>query len=257
MDALTHLAQGFGVLLQLKYLGFCLAGVLVGQIIGALPGIGPSAAIAILLPLTFGGDATGSIIMFAGIYYGAQYGGTFTSVLVSIPGESSTVMTSLDGYQMARNGRAGAALGMAAIASFFAGTVGTLGLDAAGAAARRGCAVLRAARVFRAGPRRPHLAVAGRRRPGEGPDDGARRLDDRHDRRRSAGREHAVHVRPAVADGRHRFPRACGGAVRCRRSAGERRAGAGTAQGRAHDPQADADVCATGSRAAGPSCAAR
>ena len=128
MDALEHLAQGFQVLLQLKYLGFCLAGVLVGQVIGALPGIGPSAAIAILLPLTFGGDATGSIIMFAGIYYGAQYGGTLTSVLVSIPGESSTVMTSLDGYQMARNGRAGAALGMAAIASFFAGTVGTLGL---------------------------------------------------------------------------------------------------------------------------------
>ena len=128
MDALAHLAQGFGVLLQLKYLGFCLAGVLVGQVIGALPGIGPSAAIAILLPLTFGGDATGSIIMFAGIYYGAQYGGTLTSVLVSIPGESSTVMTSLDGYQMARKGRAGAALGMAAIASFIAGTVGTLGL---------------------------------------------------------------------------------------------------------------------------------
>ncbi len=124
------------MLLQLRYFGFCLAGVLVGQIIGALPGIGPSAAIAILLPLTFGGDATGSIIMFAGIYYGAQYGGTLTSILVSIPGESSTVMTSLDGYQMARKGRAGAALGIAAIGSFFAGTVGTLGLDAAGAAAR-------------------------------------------------------------------------------------------------------------------------
>ena len=125
---IDHLAHGFGVLLQLKYFGFCLAGVLVGQIIGALPGIGPSAAIAILLPLTFGGDATGSIIMFAGIYYGAQYGGTLTSILVSIPGESSTVMTSLDGYQMARKGRAGAALGIAAIGSFFAGTVGTLGL---------------------------------------------------------------------------------------------------------------------------------
>jgi putative tricarboxylic transport membrane protein len=128
MEALTHLAHGFAVLLQLKYFGFCLAGVLVGQIIGALPGIGPSAAIAILLPLTFGGDATGSIIMFAGIYYGAQYGGTLTSILVSIPGESSTVMTSLDGYQMARKGRAGAALGIAAIGSFFAGTIGTLGL---------------------------------------------------------------------------------------------------------------------------------
>src|SRR5918995_3433243 len=128
MEALTHLAQGFGALLQLKYLGFCVAGVLVGQIIGALPGIGPSAAIAILLPLTFGGDATGSIIMFAGLYYGAQYGGTLTSVLVSVPGESSTVMTSIDGYQMALQGRAGPALGIAAIGSFIAGTLGTLGL---------------------------------------------------------------------------------------------------------------------------------
>lgn len=128
MDAFIHLAHGFGVLLQFKYFVFCLAGVLVGQVIGALPGIGPSAAIAILLPLTFGGDATGSIIMFAGIYYGAQYGGTLTSILVSIPGESSTVMTSLDGYQMARQGRAGQALGIAAIGSFVAGTAGTLGL---------------------------------------------------------------------------------------------------------------------------------
>jgi putative tricarboxylic transport membrane protein len=128
MDALAQLAHGFGLLLQLKYFAFCVAGVLVGQVIGALPGIGPSAAIAILLPLTFGGDATGSLIMFAGIYYGAQYGGTLTSVLVSIPGESSTVMTSLDGYQMARQGRAGAALGIAAIGSFIAGTLATLGL---------------------------------------------------------------------------------------------------------------------------------
>ena len=145
-------------LLQLKYLGFCLAGVLVGQVIGALPGIGPSAAIAILLPLTFGGDATGSIIMFAGIYYGAQYGGTLTSVLVSIPGESSTVMTSLDGYQMARKGRAGAALGIAAIGSFIAGTVGTLGLMLLAPALARSRAVLRAARVFRARAGRPHRA---------------------------------------------------------------------------------------------------
>lgn len=128
MDALTHLAHGFELLLQLKYFGFCLAGVLIGQAIGALPGIGPSAAIAILLPLTFGGDATGSIIMFAGIYYGAQYGGTITSVLVNIPGESSSVMTCVDGYQMARQGRAGAALGIAAIGSFIAGTMSTLGL---------------------------------------------------------------------------------------------------------------------------------
>ena len=102
--------------------------MLLGQIVGVLPGIGPAAAIALLLPITFGMDATGAIIMFAGIYYGSQYGGTLTSVLISVPGESSTVMTAVDGYQMALQGRAGAALGISAIGSFIAGTIGTFGL---------------------------------------------------------------------------------------------------------------------------------
>jgi len=128
MEALGHLAQGFAIVFTPTNLLFCFLGVLLGQAIGALPGIGPSAGIAILMPLTFGGDPIAATIMFAGIYYGAQYGGTITSVLVSIPGESSTVMTSIDGYQMARKGRAGAALGMAAIGSFVAGTLGTVGL---------------------------------------------------------------------------------------------------------------------------------
>jgi putative tricarboxylic transport membrane protein len=131
MDILASLLHGFAVALTAKYMLFCLLGVLLGQIIGVLPGIGPSAGIALLLPLTFGGDPIGSTIMFAGIYYGAQYGGTITSVLISIPGESSTVMTCLDGYQLARQGRAGAALGIAAIGSFIAGTLGTIGLMAA------------------------------------------------------------------------------------------------------------------------------
>ena len=128
MDVFDQLMHGFAVLFQVKYLAFCLLGVLLGQLVGALPGIGPSAGIAVLLPLTFGADPTASIIMFAGIYYGAQYGGTITSVLVSIPGESTTVMTSIDGYQLARQGKAGLALGMSAIASFIAGTLGTVGL---------------------------------------------------------------------------------------------------------------------------------
>src|SRR5687768_5884230 len=106
----------------------CFLGVLMGQMVGVLPGIGPAAAIALLLPLTFGADPTSAIILFAGIYYGSQYGGTLTSVLVSVPGESSTVMTSVDGYQMALQGRAGAALGISAIGSFIAGTFATLGL---------------------------------------------------------------------------------------------------------------------------------
>jgi putative tricarboxylic transport membrane protein len=128
MDALGLLAHGLGNALTPVNLLYCFAGVLLGQIIGALPGIGPATAIALLLPLTFGGDPTGSIILFAGIYYGAQYGGTLTSVLIAIPGESTTVMTSLDGHQLARQGRGGEALGGAAIASFIAGIVGTLGL---------------------------------------------------------------------------------------------------------------------------------
>jgi putative tricarboxylic transport membrane protein len=128
MDAFGLLMTGFATALTLKHLAMCFLGVLMGQMVGVLPGIGPSAAIALLLPLTFGADPTSAIILFAGIYYGSQYGGTLTSVLVSVPGESSTVMTSIDGYQMALQGRAGAALGIAAIGSFVAGTLGTVGL---------------------------------------------------------------------------------------------------------------------------------
>jgi putative tricarboxylic transport membrane protein len=120
--------NGFASALTPAHLLMCFAGVALGQIVGVLPGIGPSAAIALLLPLTYGSSPTAAIIMFAGIYYGAQYGGTLTSVLISVPGESSTVMTSIDGHQMALQGRGGVALGIAAIGSFIAGTLGTLGL---------------------------------------------------------------------------------------------------------------------------------
>ncbi len=128
MSEFGHLLAGFSAALTLKHLTMCFLGVLMGQMVGVLPGIGPAAAIALLLPLTFGADPTSAIILFAGIYYGSQYGGTLTSVLVSVPGESSTVMTTVDGYQMALQGRAGPALGIAAIGSFIAGTLGTLGL---------------------------------------------------------------------------------------------------------------------------------
>jgi putative tricarboxylic transport membrane protein len=128
MDALASLMAGFAAALTPTHIAMCFLGVLLGQIVGVLPGIGPAAAIALLLPITFGMDATGAIIMFAGIYYGSQYGGTLTSVLISVPGESSTVMTAIDGYQMALQGRAGVALGIAAIGSFIAGTIGTIGL---------------------------------------------------------------------------------------------------------------------------------
>src|SRR5919199_5920311 len=125
-DMLANLALGFGVAFSLQNLALCFIGCLVGTLIGVLPGVGPVATIAMLLPITFGVDPVGALIMLAGIYYGAQYGGSTTSILVNIPGEATAVVTCLDGHQMARQGRAGVALGIAAIGSFFAGCVATL-----------------------------------------------------------------------------------------------------------------------------------
>ena len=128
MDALGNLLVGFSVALTPINLFWCFVGVVLGTVVGVLPGLGPAATIAMLLPLTLKMDHTTAIIALAGIFYGARYGGSTTSILLNMPGESSSVATCLDGYQMARNGRAGAALGISAIASFIAGTVGVLGL---------------------------------------------------------------------------------------------------------------------------------
>jgi putative tricarboxylic transport membrane protein len=132
-DFVSNLSLGFGVALTPINLGLAFLGCLVGTLIGVLPGVGPIATIAMLLPITFGLDPTGALIMLAGIYYGAQYGGSTTAILVNIPGEATSVVTALDGHQMARQGRAGVALGIAAIGSFFAGTVATLVIAALGA----------------------------------------------------------------------------------------------------------------------------
>ena len=129
---LGNLAMGFGVALTLNNIFLCFVGCMVGTLIGVLPGVGPIATIAMLLPITFGFDPTGALIMLAGIYYGAQYGGSTTAILVNIPGEATSVVTVLDGHQMAKQGRAGVALGMAAMGSFFAGTVATLFIAALG-----------------------------------------------------------------------------------------------------------------------------
>src|SRR5467141_5416763 len=126
MDLFNNLIFGFGVALSWQNLHYCLIGVSFGSLIGVLPGIGPLGTIAILLPITFNVAPVGALIMLAGIYYGAQYGGSTTAILVNLPGETSSVVTCIDGYQMARQGRAGPALAIAAIGSFFAGTVGTL-----------------------------------------------------------------------------------------------------------------------------------
>jgi putative tricarboxylic transport membrane protein len=126
MPILENLATGVATVLSPENLVLLVLGVLVGMVIGVMPGLGPSAGIAILLPLTFSLDPTGAIVMLAAIYYGAMYGGTITSVLINTPGESSTVASTFDGYPLARQGRAGPALVMAAVASFVAGTIGTV-----------------------------------------------------------------------------------------------------------------------------------
>ncbi|WP_295047717.1 tripartite tricarboxylate transporter permease [uncultured Paracoccus sp.] len=125
MELFSNLALGFGVATSLANLAFCLIGVLLGTLIGVLPGIGATATIAMLLPITFQLEPVSSLIMLAGIYYGAQYGGSTTAILINMPGESSSAVTAIDGYQLARKGKAGLALATAALGSFFAGSVST------------------------------------------------------------------------------------------------------------------------------------
>jgi len=127
-ESLQHLVNGFGIAATVQNLLYCLIGCIVGTIIGVLPGIGPIAGIALLIPATFGLNPTSAIIMLAGIYYGAMYGGSTTSILLNVPGETASVITCIDGYQMAQKGRAGPALAICAIGSFIAGTIGIFGL---------------------------------------------------------------------------------------------------------------------------------
>ena len=130
MEWLDHLSLGLSVALSLQNLAYCFMGCLLGTLIGVLPGIGPVPTIAMLLPITYVLPPEAGLIMLAGIYYGAQYGGSTTAILVALPGETSSVVSVLDGYQMARAGRAGAALAIAALGSFFAGCVATVLLAA-------------------------------------------------------------------------------------------------------------------------------
>jgi putative tricarboxylic transport membrane protein len=128
VETLEHILNGFAVCLQPVNLWYTFVGVFLGTIIGVLPGIGPSAGIALLIPVTYGMDPTSALIMMAGIYYGTKYGGSTTAILINTPGEAASVMTALDGYQMAKQGRAGAALAISAIGSFIAGTLGVVAL---------------------------------------------------------------------------------------------------------------------------------
>jgi len=128
MEVLFNLLQGFHIATEPLNLLFCFLGVLIGTLIGVLPGIGPTATVALLLPITFSVTPVSAIILLAGVYYGSMYGGSTTSILVNLPGESASIVTCLDGYQMAKEGRAGPALGIAAFGSFIAGTIGLFGL---------------------------------------------------------------------------------------------------------------------------------
>jgi putative tricarboxylic transport membrane protein len=128
MDVIGGLANGFAVALQPVNLLACFFGVFIGTLVGVLPGIGPVSAMALLLPVTLSSSPEAGIIMMAGIYYGSMYGGSTTSILVNIPGEAASVVTCLDGHEMAKRGRAGPALGIAAIGSFVAGTIAIIAL---------------------------------------------------------------------------------------------------------------------------------
>ena len=128
METLTHIFNGFSVCLQPINLWYTFLGVFMGTVIGVLPGIGPAAGIALLIPVTYGMNPTSALIMMCGIYYGSKYGGSTTAILIRTPGEAASVMTSIDGYEMARKGRAGAALAVSAIGSFLAGTIGVIAL---------------------------------------------------------------------------------------------------------------------------------
>ena len=149
--------DGFALVTEPTNLLYCLMGVLIGMIIGVLPGLGPAATIAILLPITYTIDPVAAIIMLAGIYYGAQYGGTITSVLLRLPGEASSVVTVFDGFALAKQGKAGTALGIAAIGSFVGATISIIGLTLL-AALYSALETLRAAK-----PRRPKRSAS--RRP--------------------------------------------------------------------------------------------
>src|SRR3712207_776205 len=132
MDPFEGLALGFSHALTLQNLGWALLGCFLGTAVGVLPGIGPALTIALLLPITFQVQATGAFILFCGVFYGAMYGGSTTSILLNTPGESGSIITALEGARMARSGRAGPALATAAVGSFVAGTIGTLGISLLG-----------------------------------------------------------------------------------------------------------------------------
>ena len=228
MDLFGNLIFGFGVALTLQNLLYCFIGVLVGTLIGVLPGIGPLGTIAILLPITYSVSPVAAMIMLAGIYYGAQYGGSTTAILVNLPGETSAVVTCIDGYQMAQQGRAGPALAIAALGLVLRRHRRHAPDRAVRPAARRGRAQIRRAGIFLAdadGAGRGRGAGAGRH--GEIDRHGGDGLAARHRRHRRQHRHAALQLRHFRIDRRHRLHRGRGRRVRDRRDHQQSRREAG------------------------------
>ena len=234
MDAFSQLLNGFAVALTPINLLWCLVGTTLGTAIGVLPGLGPALTIALLLPITFKVEPTAAFILFAGIYYGAMYGGSTTSILLNTPGESATIVTALEGNKMARNGRAGAALATAAIGSFVAGTIGTLGITLPRAHRGGVGAQVRAGRLFLPDGARVRDGVGGSRLlRGQRAGGAVLRHLARIDRGRPADRAGAFHLRPSGTARRHQCHRGGGRPVRGRRDA-LRRLALPARQGRDH-----------------------
>ncbi len=219
MDLINNLALGFSVALLPINLLFCLLGVFLGTVIGVLPGIGPLATISMLLPLTFGLPPTTSLIMLSGIYYGSQYGGSTTAILVNLPGEASSTVTMIDGYQMALRGRAGPALAAAGIGSFFAGSVATVFVALIAIPLTSIALSFRAGGVFLADDSRPRVVDRARvRLRGQGDRHDLPRTAARPDRHRHLHQPDALHLRRQRPARRHRLRRHGGRRVRYRRN---------------------------------------
>ena len=205
MDFFSNLHLAFSVILQPDNLLFCFIGCLIGTLVGVLPGLGPVATISLLLPSTFHISPVSAIIMLGGIYYGAMYGGSITSILVNIPGEAASVVTCLDGYKMARQGRAGPALGISAFGSFIAGTLATRPDHADRSPAGPSGPGIRAAGVFLPHGPGPHrIDLPGQRLHGQGADDGLRGDFSRNGRDGQHLRNRALHLPQLYAHGRGR-----------------------------------------------------
>ncbi len=218
MDVITNLMGGFATCLTLSNIGYAALGAFLGTMVGILPGLGPSATMAIILPITFGMDATPAMIMLTSLYYGAMYGGSTTSILVNVPGEASSVITAIEGHQLALKGKAGTALGLSAIGSFFAGILGTIGLAFTASTLAEFSLKFGPAEMFSLVLMGMFTIIfVGGKDDHEVPDEHGHRPRPRHRRDRHRRGEGPVRLRDIRAPRRHRFRHPRHGDLRHRR----------------------------------------